>query len=54
MSDIQELLKAMETQLHDGYLTEDMCYGLRMALDGVPDEYHLNALKALVKQEDGR
>lgn len=52
MSDVQRILKAMEEKLHDGYLTEDMCYGLRMALDGIPEEYHLKAFEALIKQEE--
>lgn len=52
MSDVQRILKAMEEKLHDGYLTEDMCYGLRIALDGIPEEYHLKAFEALIKQEE--
>ncbi len=52
MSDIQKVLEAMEKRIHDGYLTEDMCYGLRMALNGIPDQYHMNAFKALIEREE--
>ena len=52
MSDVQKILAFMEKRLHEGYLTEDMCYGLRMALDGVPEIYHMQAFKALVESEE--
>lgn len=52
MSEIQKILKALEERLHDNEIGEDMCYGLRVALDGIPEEMHKAAFKALLKMED--
>lgn len=48
MSEVQSILEALEKALHGHELSEDMCYGLRRALDGVPEDQHMAALKAML------
>lgn len=49
MSEIQELIDNLGKALGSNQITEDMCYALRDALKGVPEVYHLDALKALIR-----
>jgi hypothetical protein len=51
MSEIQSILKALEEALHSGNIGEEMCYGLRLALDGIPEKQHMAAFKAMIGAE---
>lgn len=51
MSETQLLLAALGAALHDNRISEDMCEGLILALDGVPEEYHFRAFEALIGKE---
>lgn len=48
MSDVQIVLEALEDALHNGTVSEDMCHGLKLALDGVPAVYHMDAFKKML------
>lgn len=48
MSETQEILIALAQALHDNQIREDGCDALARALNGVPPEYHMRALKALL------
>lgn len=52
MSEVQEILEALESQLHEHLITEDMCFALKEALDGVPEEYHMKAFKSMLGVEE--
>lgn len=49
MSDIQEMLSYLADALQSKQITEDMCIAVRDALNGVPVEYHITALKKFIK-----
>lgn len=52
MSGVQKILIALAHALHDNQISEDGCDALAQALNGVPPEYHMEALKALLGVED--
>ena len=51
MSEVQKILDALEKCLHDNYISEEMCYGLRHALNGIPEDQHMAAFKAMINLE---
>lgn len=53
MTEIQEILLAMADALHNGQLGEEGCADVAKALDGVPSQFHMPALKALLDMEKG-
>lgn len=53
MTDVQKILLAMATGYHDGQIGEEDCEGIAKALNGVPEAYHMDALKSFLGiQED--
>lgn len=53
MTDVQKILLAMATGYHDGQIGEEDCDGIAKALNGVPEAYHMDALKSFLGiQED--
>lgn len=53
MTDVQKILLAMSTGYHDGQIGEEDCEGIAKALNGVPEAYHMDALKSFLGiQED--
>lgn len=52
MSKTQEILKSLAGALHNGTIGEDMCLGLIAALNGVPEEFHMAAFKAMLEEEN--
>lgn len=51
MSEVQEILIALAVALHANQIGEEGCDSLAKALDGVPEQYHMSALKALIGME---
>ena len=48
MTDVQKILLAMATGYHDGQIGEEDCEGIAKALNGVPESYHMGALKSFL------
>lgn len=51
-SEVQKMIEALGMALHDNAISEDMCNGAYNALNGVPEEYHMAAFKALIGMEE--
>lgn len=49
MTKFQEMLSNMADALESKQITEDMCIAVRDALNGVPEVYHIDAIKAFLK-----
>jgi hypothetical protein len=52
MSGVQKILIALSMMLQNNGLSAAACDALAQALNGVPPEYHMEALKALLGIED--
>lgn len=48
MSRIQNILEALADATENNLVTGDMWMGLRDALDGVPEEYHMDAVEGIL------
>ena len=48
MTDVQKILYAMATGYHDSQIGEEDCEGIAKALNGVPEAYHMDALKSFL------
>lgn len=48
MSRIQNILEALADATENNLITGDMWMGLRDALDGVPEEYHMDAVEGIL------
>jgi hypothetical protein len=48
MTDVQKILLAMATGYHDGQIGEEDCEGIAKALNGVPECFHMDALKSFL------
>lgn len=48
MTDVQKILLAMAAGYHDGLIGEEDCDGIAKALNGVPELYHMDALKSFL------
>ena len=52
MSEVQRMIEALARSLHSNEISEEMCDGAFNALNGVPEEYHMEAFKALIGMEE--
>lgn len=49
MTNFQEMLQNLADSLSSKQITEDMCVAVKDALNGVPEVYHIDAIKAFLK-----
>lgn len=53
MTDVQKILVALADCYHHGQIGEEDCQGVAKALNGIPEVYHMDALKSFLGiQED--
>jgi hypothetical protein len=48
MTDVQKILVALADCYHHGQIGEEDCQGVAKALNGIPEVYHMDALKSML------